>query len=514
MTGFPLRSARVRAANVARLRRPVQALAFAAFATLAIAAAIAPTVARWLFAFDPLTALAAMLASRQASVTLLIGSGASLIVALVLGRAWCGWLCPLGAILDWMPARKPRPKEPDLAPSWRHIKYVLLVMILGLALVGNLSLVFLDPLTLMVRTIATAAWPAFNVLLSVIEQVAYTLPFLQAPVDALEAARGGLLPIIQPLYPAGVLVALLFASVLALNAIRPRFWCRYLCPLGGLLGLVSRLAFIRREPSLSCNSCTRCSRGCPMGAIDASNAFRSNPAECTVCLECAEDCPRDGQTFPGHVSFARHQPEDPGRRHFLLAVSGAIVTFGVLRLEPGRAWGAEHVHPYLIRPPGALDPRFASQCIRCGLCLRSCPTSGLQPGLAASGWTAAWTPVLVPRLGHCDYNCTACGQVCPTGAIPALDLATKRQIVIGQAYIDQDRCIPWADGRNCLVCEEMCPLPDKAIKLEDVTVTGTNGATAEVRRPRVVREHCIGCGICENRCPLPGEAAIRVLAPA
>jgi NAD-dependent dihydropyrimidine dehydrogenase PreA subunit len=130
-----------------------------------------------------------------------------------------------------------------------------------------------------------------------------------------------------------------------------------------------------------------------------------------------------------------------------------------------------------------------------------------------AGWGGAWTPVLVARLGHCDYSCTACGQVCPTGAIPLLDLETKRQTLIGQAYIDRDRCIPWADARTCLVCEEMCPLPEKAIKLEDVRVTGADGEETEIRRPYVVRERCIGCGICENRCPLPGEAAIRVLAP-
>jgi formate hydrogenlyase subunit 6/NADH:ubiquinone oxidoreductase subunit I len=117
-------------------------------------------------------------------------------------------------------------------------------------------------------------------------------------------------------------------------------------------------------------------------------------------------------------------------------------------------------------------------------------------------------------LGHCDYDCTACGQVCPTDAIPVLALETKREVVIGQAYIDEKRCLPWADGRTCLVCEEMCPLPKKAIQLEDVVVESEDGQKTEVRRPHVVRKHCIGCGICENRCPLPGEAAIRVYVPA
>ena len=189
-----------------------------------------------------------------------------------------------------------------------------------------------------------------------------------------------------------------------------------------------------------------------------------------------------------------------------------MVAFGVLSLEPRPVRPAES-DPHLIRPPGVVDPDFAARCIRCGLCLRACPTSGLQPSVDVAGWSGVWTPVLVPRLGHCDYSCTACGHVCPTSAIPELALDEKRVAVIGQAYIDQNRCIPWADDRTCLVCEEMCPLPEKAIKLEDVTVTTADGQETSVRRPRVVRERCIGCGICENRCPLPGPAAIRVFAP-
>ena len=86
--------------------------------------------------------------------------------------------------------------------------------------------------------------------------------------------------------------------------------------------------------------------------------------------------------------------------------------------------------------------------------------------------------------------------------------------MIGHAYIDQNRCLPWADNRNCLVCEEMCPVPEKAIILEDVKVTAPTGETIDVRRPIVVRDRCIGCGICENRCPLTGEAAIRVYTPS
>jgi ferredoxin len=170
-------------------------------------------------------------------------------------------------------------------------------------------------------------------------------------------------------------------------------------------------------------------------------------------------------------------------------------------------------HPYLIRPPGGRENDLLANCIRCAACMRACPTGALQPALAEAGLEGLWTPVLIPRLGYCDYSCNACGQICPVQAIPPLDLSLKRAQVIGQAYLDQDRCIAWADRRDCIVCEEMCPLPDKAIYLEVAEFTGADGQQASVQLPHVDRQRCTGCGICEYKCPVGGEAAIRVYVP-
>jgi len=188
-----------------------------------------------------------------------------------------------------------------------------------------------------------------------------------------------------------------------------------------------------------------------------------------------------------------------------------------LSFDPGRCDGC--MACMRVRPTHAIRIRrnvavmLEDRCIDCGECLKVCPTAGLQPSLLSAGWEGLWTPVLVPRLGYCDYSCNACGDVCPTGAIPLLLLEKKRETVIGLAYIDQNRCIPWADARDCVVCEEMCPVPDKAIILEDQTVTNHRGETVTVRRPQVEREKCIGCGICETKCPLNGQAAIRIYVP-
>ena len=148
--------------------------------------------------------------------------------------------------------------------------------------------------------------------------------------------------------------------------------------------------------------------------------------------------------------------------------------------------------------------------------MRVCPTGGLQPALSEISLNGLLTPVLVPRVGYCDYACNACGQVCPTHAIPLLELAVKQQQRIGQAYIDENRCIPWADGIPCAVCEEMCPVtPKKAITLAiggggNGNGRGNEGSESSAPRPHVDRSKCIGCGVCEARCPVAGEAAIRV----
>jgi len=313
----------------------------------------------------------------------------------------------------------------------------------------------------------------------------------------------------QPVFRLSGLAVLLFGVVVALNAVRSRFWCRYLCPLGALLGLVGKVSWLRRSTNDRCIACARCARVCPTGTIDPKKDYASDPSECIMCLECAPACDKDAQQFHGHLAPAMWQPYDPSFRQFLLSAGAAVTVVGLSKVIPQN----KQTQPFLLRPPGATDPDFLSQCIRCGMCIQVCPTLGLQPSLTEAGWAGIWTPVLVPRLGPCDYSCNACGQVCPTDAIPALNLEDKRQMVIGHAYVDRNRCLPWASGRSCITCEEMCPVSDKAIQLEDVVVFDPDGQPITLQRPYVVQERCIGCGICENHCPLSGQAAIQVYRP-
>jgi formate hydrogenlyase subunit 6/NADH:ubiquinone oxidoreductase subunit I len=139
--------------------------------------------------------------------------------------------------------------------------------------------------------------------------------------------------------------------------------------------------------------------------------------------------------------------------------------------------------------------------------MKVCLTNGLQPALFEAGLEGIWTPRFDFNLGYCQYYCTLCGQVCPTGALKELSQEEKVRTKIGLAYINKNRCIPFAQGVECIVCEEHCPTPDKAIKFELVEVMTPTGKR-RIRQPVVDLKLCIGCGICEYKCPLHDQPAI------
>jgi len=426
---------------------------------------------------DPLLFLLTSLASRSIEVIPYLAIVVFIVTALF-GRVFCGWVCPLGTLNNLVGGLK---RKSALAPThnWFWVKYALLVFLFLSALFSlNLS-GLVDPLSFLIRSFSVFLYPTFTnltVLLSI------------------KCASFGELYFLQ-----GSFIGVLFLLVLGLNLVERRFWCRYLCPLGAFLGVLSRFSVLKKTVSERCNNCGLCERMCQ---------GNPNKAECFLCGDCDDGCPQKAI----HLGFKGKELPwgiDIGKRRLFGAIFGGIIAVPLFRISPTRkvAFASEK----LIRPPGALEEKeFLRRCVRCGECMKVCITNGLQPTLLEAGWEGIWTPFLVPRIGYCEFRCTLCGQVCPTGAIKRLTGKEKESLKIGLAVIEKNRCLPHAYSIPCIVCEEVCPTPKKAITLETVTVKTKDGKEMEIKKPQVDPELCVGCGICEAKCPVVGSPAIYV----
>ena len=442
------------------------------------------------FWFDPLIALGTILADWTLHSWMIL-SIAVVVMTLFVGRFFCGWICPLGALNDAVGYTKKRPPREDREvnnprPLFR-LKYYILAALLVTAALGTLHLGWLDPFSLLTRGISQSLGPVVS--LFGIDIHGHDVRF-----------------------PGGWFAVLLLAGVLIANRWIPRLWCRAFCPLGALLGILSRWApfgIIRDDEG--CTRCRVCRTSCN-GAAEPDGDLRRS--ECILCLNCTHGCPQDVLRFGSAIPMTeRRAPDVAGRRMALAAVSG-VVLWPVLRAsstDPGKASLTR------IRPPGALSEEgFLARCVRCGMCVRTCPTGVLQLATDEAGVEGLWTPVMRFDCGYCELSCVLCGNVCPTGAIQPLVPSDKtdpdQPVRIGTAFYDRGRCLPWAMDKPCVVCEEVCPVSPKAIWTEDITVINRNGEEVELHRPHIDPDRCIGCGTCQNECPVEDLPAVRVSA--
>jgi polyferredoxin len=434
-----------------------------------------------------------------------------LLSALFIGRAFCGYACPLGFMIELFGPRRERHPGPRARKVLRKVPLIGLVIILALIIFGSAVFLVFDPISLFTRSASTLVYPTVDRTLRLAGDLFYLAPPLRGGVDSVTEVLTGRLVFDNGLvYRLQLVILLMFVGVLAISWIERRMWCRHLCPLGALLGLVGRAAiFGRVMDEDACTDCGACTDACPMDAVRDSG----HATDCSRCeggLECADACPQNAIRWG--LRPRKQRAYDPSRRTFLKA--GGLAVVGGFFLYTGL--GRIQRNTYLVRPPGArseLD--FLSTCSRCAQCMKSCPTNVIQPAIFDAGLEGFMTPQMDFRRGYCDWSCNECGKVCPTQAIRHLPLEQKRLKVIGRAYIDRNTCIPWAEGDECLVCQELCPIPDKAIVFNTGQVLSAlpeseGEQQTPVRLPIVVADRCIGCGICEYNCPVNNGAAIRV----
>ncbi len=484
---------------------------------------------RLFFEWDPLIAIANALATH-ALYRGLLWSLVILLPTLFLGRFFCGWICPLGTLQHFvgnMPSEAKRGKqriESNRYQRWQTGKYVILLAGLTAAFFGSMAIGWLDPFSVLVRSVGLAILPGFN------DAARAVLTPLETSHLALVRSTGGVIHAIlgavvlefrQPHFTQGLFLGILFIAILAASVRVTRLWCRSICPLGALLGAVSRWSILGlHKDAASCNRCNRCLLHC-QGGDDPIGGAPWRKSECLMCMNCVGSCPDHSLEF----RFFRKEKEvaspDLGRRRTVtgLAAGAAMVPLMQVNTTLGKDRDER-----LLRPPGALDESdFLSRCIRCGECMKACPNNALQPTLTQAGLEGLWTPTLVPRIGYCEPSCVLCSEVCPTGAIwqltvrekgwiasPGQSAATEQPVRLGTAFYDRGHCLPWAMATDCIVCEEWCPVSPKAIYVEEAQVIDADGKVKTLKQPHVDPSRCVGCGACEYACPLQDHPAAYV----
>jgi polyferredoxin len=420
----------------------------------------------WFLQLDPLVAIGTILTTHKLYWPLLWAL-VTIVLTIIFGRFFCSWVCPFGSLhhfVGFLGNHNKKLSQKIRLNKYRKaqcIKYLILTFFLFMAafpsLGATLQTGLLDPIPLVTRS--------FQLLLSI-------------------ADRGVNLVSSTPrFYEGGGLILLIFFTAVLLNLVIPRFYCRFICPLGALFGILGRFAIWRiGKNQAECSNCKLCERSCEGGCEPGSNI---RITECVLCFNCRRDCRDELISYQTTPSLAGEITNpDISRRGFVLSLAGGVIAVPAVRLSNklGENW-----HHKVIRPPGALaEKEFLKRCIKCGQCMRICPTNVLQPGGISGGLENLWTPVLNNRIGSsgCQLNCVACGQVCPTSAIRPITLAEKHgtdefadigPIKLGTAFFDRNRCLPWAMNKPCIVCEENCPLSPKAIYTEECFNTVRDG---------------------------------------
>ena len=431
------------------------------------------------------------------------------ILTVILGRFFCGWVCPLGTLIDLTGVVRVHRKQPgdNFNKKSSRVKHFILIGILGVSFFGIQVAWVLDPLVLMARFTSLNFIPTVTLLFNNLFIFLIRDLGMSGPVyDIYRNLKETVLGVKVAYFSNAPVILAVFLILLISSVFLSRLWCRVFCPLGGLYSLIARFSLLERVFS-GCVACGKCPPKCRMGSINKEISYRKG--ECILCMDCIYECPPKVTKFiflglakkKVNVNVSKNK-KGITRKDFLFILAGSFLAmgFGKKKVIENNAQGS------LIRPPGALkEKEFLSRCVRCGNCMKVCPTNVLQPSILESGLGGIWTPHLVNEIGYCEYNCTLCGNVCPTGAIPKIEVKTKQKTKIGIAKVDRAKCIAWAYDSQCLVCEEHCPVADKAIKIDNKIVKGT-----VVGRPVVDPNLCIGCGICQNKCPIRPERAIKV----
>ncbi len=443
-----------------------------------------------------------------------------ILLTLLLGRVYCSSVCPLGTFQDiiarvsWKFSSK---KEKKQFFNYSRPKNLLRFGILGITvfsylLGANFLLALLDPYSNFGRFSVSFAQPAlgmiYNTATGIFEKMNIYWFYPAELRDVIIAS------LIIPFLMLGLVVALSFK--------KGRLFCNTVCPVGALLGVLSKFSiykiFIETE---ACNSCGLCVFSCKAGCIDDTNK-KVDFTRCVTCLNCFSACNKDAfhyrnTWFNSVGSQAIPSEADLGKRNFMfnsIFFLTGLMGLNSFRFRNDSIPAARQIIPVkpttipvikecMVTPPGSESIyNFNKYCTACGLCVSACRSNVLQPTFLEYGWSGLMQPRMDYSFGYCNYDCKICGDVCPTQAISYFENLKEKQFTqIGKVNFVKENCIVHTEKTECGACSEHCPT--KAVDMVPYENTG-------LVIPEVDDEICVGCGACEYACPTMPYKAIYV----
>lgn len=420
------------------------------------------------------------------------------VVTLLVGRTYCSVVCPMGVMQDvfiWLGGRWKKNRF-HYTKGWPWLRVAMLVVFVLLMVLGlNGLAILIAPYSAYGRIATNLFQPVYlwiNNLCAYFAERAGSYAFYSVDVWV----------------KSGVTLAVAAVTFVVVGFVSFRWgrvWCNSVCPVGTVLGFLSRFSLMKpRIDTSKCNGCGKCARNCKAQCINPKE-HTVDASRCVACFDCMENCSQKAISFSRGKAVVKEEPVDGSRRKFVAATAtvGAAMALQAQekKVDGGLAAIIDKQLPERqvpLKPFGAKSLKnFSNRCTGCQLCVSECPQQVLRPSQKLS---TLLQPEMAFDKGYCPPDCTRCSEVCPAGAIQKIDTAQKSAISIGHAVTVSQNCL-LGQGVECNACSRHCP----AAAISVVSDASTGHSRVVVNESR-----CLGCGACEYYCPVRPFSAIFV----
>jgi ferredoxin len=426
-----------------------------------------------------------------------------IIITLFSGRIYCSFLCPLGILQDIIGyGRKLLPRKKiryRYAKPLNNIRYSILgILVVSIFIYDILLINILDPYANFGRIASNLYQPTYilvnNFLSKILEIIGINW------IQNIAQKEFSTLPFIFSLSVLVLIIWMVYKN--------GRLYCNSICPVGSILGLISKISFLRiKIDNTNCTQCGKCQTSCKANCIDVKTKS-IDESRCVSCFNCIQSCSESAIGYRNIITKKESLiivQTDKSKRDFLK--SGILFLTAIPLVSDTLKTNSNSVSNIkitgTISPPGSISiDHLKNNCVGCQLCISICPGKVLQPSFLEYGFTAMMAPRMDNNIGYCNYECTKCGEVCPSGAIMPLSKKEKKLTQIGIVHFEKDRCIVITENKSCGSCSEHCPT-------QAVHMVPYKGS---LTLPETEQDICIGCGACEHACPVEPEVAIFVVS--